>query len=118
MRKQNLRTLYVVLFNLVISGCGSVLIRDAEWCGDMGTMGAACFHTLTDETRDIEKAAWDAERFGMVCTNSDNFAAVKAVIEKLCYQTKSCTYAEKEQIKKFFERVQTFAKNAQEGGGP
>jgi hypothetical protein len=82
----------------------------------MGTDGATCAHTLTTETRDIDKTTWDQMRFGMICESSDSFADLKAVIEQLCSISGRCTYQEKQQVENFFirmskinERVQALA---------
>jgi hypothetical protein len=88
-----------------VSGCSHVEIKDSEWCGDLGDDGAICFHTLTSDTRDIQKSYWDTERIGMVCTQSDIFAEWKAVIEKLCDKAKACDYQSRTVIEYFFKRV-------------
>lgn len=94
--------IWFALSLLLLSSCAHIQIPDTEWCGDMGdgkqTQGiaASCFHTLTDDTRDVSKDAWDAERFGEVCTTTNNFAAWKTAIEELCSLAgKRCTYAVK-----------------------
>lgn len=58
----------------------------------MGYSGASCFHTLKTDSRDIDKYAWDKERFGMLCTKVSNFSDWKTVIEELCHETKECTF--------------------------
>lgn len=84
---------------LILSGCASVRIPDTEWCGDMGSEGAACFHTLSDESRDIPKAEWDEYRFGQVCTTANDFASIKTALEKLCSMAgKRCKYYVKQAI--------------------
>jgi hypothetical protein len=74
--------LIFALFFLV--SCGTVTIKNQEWCADFGEFGASCVNTLNDKTRDIEKEAWDKERVGMMCTKSSNFADTKATILQLC----------------------------------
>jgi hypothetical protein len=71
--------------------------------------GAYCFHTLTQTERAIPKDEWDQVRRRMVCTLSDNFADTEAVIEKLCHDTKKCTYEEKEQLAFFFQHLSQVA---------
>lgn len=83
----------------------SVKIHDQEWCGDMGSQGATCFHTLKPDTRDIPKEQWDLERFGQVCTQPNNFAEIKANLEKLCRETKDCVYID--QTQNFFQHIET-----------
>lgn len=71
----------------------------------MGSLGAACFHTLTDAKRDIPKSDWDDLRFGQVCTTAANLADTKAVIEKLCSMTNVCTFEVQERLNAFFLNV-------------
>jgi hypothetical protein len=107
-RKKNSKRISLLLFALTLSSCTSVKLTDNEWCGDLGSLGASCFHTLSDDSRDVEKAKWDEERVGMLCTNSDSFANWKAAILKLCKETKMCTYEQKEMIEKLSARVESF----------
>ena len=72
----------------------------------MGELGASCFHTLTDKQRDIEKSAWDKERFGMICTSGDNFGDWKALILKFCEESKKCTYKIEEKVKEVAARFE------------
>lgn len=81
-------------------------VADAEFCGDMGADGATCVHFLSTDTRDIEKAAWDAERVGMLCTSSTNFANWKTAIEQLCHETKDCDFQTKVAVATFFRKVE------------
>jgi hypothetical protein len=118
LKKQNrntrnvLRILSVLSLSLLISSCGQVVIKNSEWCGDMGELGASCFNTLNDDSRDLEKEAWDAERFGQVCTQPENFAAIKTTIEKLCYKNKKCTYQQKKILKRLGRNLEKFNKEA------
>lgn len=93
---------YYLLLILVVAGCASVSVPDAEFCVDAGPNGARCFHWLAEgKDRNIPKDVWDHisfepnadERFGQVCTPPETFAKVKGVIEKLCAQTKNCSYS-------------------------
>lgn len=101
-----LRTLYLSLFILTISACTQVSIKDSEWCGDFGPLGASCFHVTSEGKRQVVKPQWDAERFGMLCTKAENFAEWKAIIEKLCHVTKKCDWQTKQAIAAFFARVE------------
>ena len=83
----------VLIIALTISGCAAVTIHDIEICGDEGFQGATCDHTLTTATRDVQKAAWDAERVGMLCMKSSDFAGLKADAEQLCNDDENCTYS-------------------------
>lgn len=95
--------------SLLLSGCLKVVIPDTEWCGDMGQDGAYCVHTLNDTTRQVPKAAWDQERFGMLCTTSDTFASWKAALEKLCRDSR-CSFETKKEMASFFEKAERLAK--------
>jgi hypothetical protein len=88
-----------------LSACTKVELRDSEWCGDAGEFGAYCFNHLTEKSRELTKEQWDFERFGQVCTTSDTFANWKAVIEKLCAQSKRCKYEEQKMIEDFFSKI-------------
>lgn len=107
MQKNNLKLLCAILFALSLSGCGGrIKISDTEWCGDMGDYGASCFHTLSNGTRDIEKQAWDQERFGKVCTSAATLAEWKAALLKLCNDTGRCDYETKKIINEFTRKIQ------------
>ena len=69
----------------------------------MGSLGASCFHTLSDDTRDLSKEEWDSLRFGMVCTEAENFAEWKAALLKFCESTKKCTF----EVKKVVNQLQS-----------
>lgn len=90
----------------LLSGC-AVAIHDHEFCGDMGTLGGSCFHSLTTESRDVPEPAWDDERFGMICSTADTYADLKATIEKLCSYA-HCDYDTQQKIDLFFQNVATF----------
>jgi len=105
--------IFVLLFATSF-GCARVQVDDSEWCGDMGPQGAACYHTLTDESRDVVKADWDLERVGMLCTRSTSFAALTSALEKLCSLTWRCSYEEKAAI----ERLKLMVKQTEGVHGP
>lgn len=90
MRK--LRSVFVTLSILILSSCGTVVVKNQEWCGDFGEAGAECFHTQSDDKRTVPKVQWDEERFGMLCAKPSVFADVKATILKLCKAYKKCIY--------------------------
>lgn len=100
----NSKLIYISLLACALSGC-TVLIHDAEFCGDAGPLGASCFHLLTDDARDIAKPQWDTERFGMICTSGDNFANWKAELLKLCDGDKNCTFEMKNKIASVSDKV-------------
>lgn len=85
----------------------AVQIKNAEWCGDMGAMGAHCFNTLSEEERELDKEAWDQERFGQVCTKVESFAEMKAALAKLCSRAR-CTFEEKQHIQIFYKQLNSF----------
>lgn len=101
--KQNksLKTVCAILFSFLASSC--VRIQDTEWCGYMGELGATCFHTLSDETRDMtleEFKTWCAEN-GCVFGTSKTFAYYKGLLQKLCKSTRRCTYDDFKALEKF-----------------
>lgn len=94
------------------SACSTVEIKNQEFCGDMGSMGADCFKTLTDETRHVSKDDWDNERMGMICESPEVFGDWKAVILKLCHKSKTCRYQAEETLVKFFINVEAVNEKA------
>ncbi len=72
----------------------------------MGELGATCVRTLSDETRDMDKAQWDVERFGMVCTDRTNFASWKKAILKLCRKNPLCDFETRAALDAFYGRIQ------------
>lgn len=101
---------------VILSGfsnsCSNVMIKNAEWCGDAGSLGALCFHTLSDDEREMTKEQWDAERFGMICTKSENFAEWKTAILKLCRKNPICTYEMTREVRAFSMKVARVAKRS------
>jgi hypothetical protein len=77
----------------------------------MGELGASCFKTHTNDSRDLDKAEWDKERFGQVCTPAENFIHFKTTIQKLCNITKKCTLQEKKILKSLERKIETFNKD-------
>lgn len=106
------RSLLLLSILTAISGCKSVTIPDTEWCGDMGNDGASCYHTIAPDSRQVTKAAWDAERVGMLCTKAETFASWKNLIEKLCHVSKDCDYQTQKRLTAFFDRSEVVATSA------
>lgn len=92
-------------------GCAKVRIKNQRWCGDIGTQGAICYHTLTDQELIIPQPQWDNERFGQICTHDPpdqrgkTFAEIKTWLEQLCALSKRCKYPEHEKIMEFFDKA-------------
>lgn len=88
--------------SLILNGCGRVTIGNHEFCGDMGRLGAACFKTLSDDTRDIPKDSWDQERVGMICARAEAFADFKQAVLTLCKMSRRCWYSyDREMLERF-----------------
>ena len=103
--KKSLSVALVILFALILSSCGNVQVKNTEWCADIGPLGATCFNTLNDDTRDLDELEWEYERFGYVCTSPDDFAEIRKVIEKLCSSTRRCDFEDQKKIKNFFKKM-------------
>lgn len=101
LRSKSLKIACAFLLALSLSACGSVVLHDQEVCGDMGDIGAICFHTLSDQERDIPKPDWDSERFGQLCMKPEAYAEFKAAILKLCRVSRRCTYQDLEALRRF-----------------
>lgn len=69
----------------------------------MGAIGADCFKVFSETERNVNKDSWDLERFGMVCTKSENFAEWKGALTQLCAQTKNC---DEETVNAIFRKIQ------------
>lgn len=109
MKKKSLKLVCVIL--LVLSpSCAKMKIKDAEWCADMGSLGATCVNTLSEGSRDIEKAKWDEERFGQVCTQPENFAEWKATILKFCSKYRVCSYEFKKKLESVDQKLEALKK--------
>lgn len=111
MLKLSLKSAFTILSALILlSSCAKIKISDSEWCGDAGPLGAFCFNTLSDKSRDIAKEDWDKERFGMICTKSENFAEWKASLLKLCKDSKICSMEVIKTVEALDERVESTKK--------
>lgn len=93
------------LLLLLLSSCASVEIENHEWCVIAGDEGAYCFHTLSEDQRDLSKLEWEVLSTGWLAGSPEAFANMKATIEKLCEETKRCTYAAKKKIAAFFQTL-------------
>jgi hypothetical protein len=105
---KNLKENWVILFLFALISCAQVKIKDQEYCGDAGPLGATCFTTLSNQTRDLPPAEWDELRYGQVCTDAKNYADNVAIIQKACRVCKCCTYDAKNKIRIFKKNLQTF----------
>ena len=107
---------YVTLLCLTVllSSCAEIKIKDSEFCGDKGRLGATCFKTLSGSTREIPLADWDVERFGMMCSSASTFSGWKSAIQKLCEYSGRCTYKTEERVKKFGRKIRKFKKEIKE----
>lgn len=93
---------------LSLSSCGHVEIKDQEFCGDKGSLGAKCFHTLTPATRTISQPEWDNYRFGQICEKAEVFADWKKILEEQCSLHDNCDYPETRAVLDFLGRVEKF----------
>jgi len=94
-----------ILSLLILTSCGSVKIKDSEWCGDLGEYGATCSTMLSERVRELDKVSWDEERFGMICGKAEAFGDLKKAILKLCYKNKKCDYEKIEQATRFLQGI-------------
>lgn len=96
--------LLVILF--ILSGCAKIKVPDTEFCADMGILGASCFYSDSNRERDVEKADWDNERFGMLCTTGESYGEWKAAILKLCSETNLCKRVDAEKVATKLDQIQ------------
>lgn len=102
---RHFKRLFLCSFVLTASSCATVLIKDQVWCADEGHLGADCYHTLTQEHLTLTKAQWDDARFGQVCTSANNFADIKGQLEKLCHESRRCSYEQVKALEAFFGKI-------------
>jgi hypothetical protein len=98
----------------ILSGCAStsgIQINDSEWCGSLGAQGAACFHTLTNESEILTlqqwATKWDDLGNPIVCTSVNTFSDWKADLEKFCSYY-GCTYPQYQIMYSAFMRMEQF----------
>lgn len=96
---------FVILLSF-LSSCSHIEIKNSEWCGDLGSYGASCFNTLSEDTRDINNEHWNEERFGMICTKPQTFADWKKAILKLCRLNPGrCSFEDKKKVLIFEDKI-------------
>lgn len=88
--------------SLLLTNCPGVQLKDHEWCGSLASDGAACFHELTSDTRQMNLQQfvtwWDDLSDPKVATPSSTLADIKADIEKLCSFESVCTVQVKQAV--------------------
>lgn len=91
---------------LVMTSCDAVPIKDVEACADAGALGASCFHSLSDKTRDLTPPQWAEVRYGWLCMSTDDWTNWKQAIETLCQNNRGeCSYEDQQRISQFFLRL-------------
>lgn len=98
----------MTLFTLTLTSCDGTKLElpNTEWCRDKGALGAHCNKQNTDEPRNIDKATWDAGRFGMFCASEEDFAANQLFLEQACLKTKGCDIEKLHNLyQKFIHRI-------------
>lgn len=105
----------LIVLSIGIGSCGTIEIFDREVCADLGEIGARCGHTLTDEKRNVEKEAWDEERIGMLCMDSEAYTDAETALDQFCEAYPAlCSYKNRKTLKGFLERMQTLSDVAQD----
>lgn len=102
---------------LPLLSCTTDKIKDSEWTGSRGPLGAVSFHFLTSEKHVLAPAEWLAKwndlKHPMVCTTTDTFADIKALWEN-CVTKGQCEFVPPEQQQKagqFFSNVEKLKGN-------
>ncbi len=95
-KKVRIYTVTFLSLLLFLSACAGVVITDSMWCGSLASEGAACFHTLTNDSESMNlqqfAAWWDDLSDPKVATSIATLTDIKADIEKLCSFNNVCTY--------------------------
>ena len=71
-------------------GLKQVTIPNVEICADEGDLGAFCKYTRKNQTRTLNLAEWDQQRFGWFCMDSDALDDYQSFIQHACNQEKNC----------------------------
>ncbi len=88
-----------------VSACSKIEIKDIPLYWDAGPSGAVETHLVSDVVREVDKPTWDAQRFGYACVSQEDFAWLRATLEKACAMSKvACGAEEKKAIKEFTRR--------------
>jgi N-acetyl-anhydromuramyl-L-alanine amidase AmpD len=83
----------------------------------MGKVGAECDRIFTSRRRSLTKPEWDKERVGMLCTDSSNYANLKAALLKLCGDTGVCTKDIVDKIEDSSKRIDPIVDKATKAKG-
>lgn len=97
---------------VLVSGC-AVTIPDVELCSSIGSRGAICQNTNSENKRRMSFDQWydfleaDQDKGPALCLSSTDFTALKTSIQTLCKNAgRRCTYEQKKTI----ERIERFQK--------
>lgn len=101
----------LILVLPLLSACQQITVKDKEVCGDLGSEGAHCAHTLIVKTRDIKKAQWDLERVGWLCTNSTGYTDTETTIDAVC-QVIHCDFETQQKVAGALTKMRAVAKKA------
>ena len=72
-------------FMLLNSSCGTVQIKNDEFCiALMPGQGGHCHDLLTSDQRDIPEPAWTQMQPGRISENTQGFADFKSELESAC----------------------------------
>lgn len=97
-----IRRLLIGTVLLSLNSCGSVPIKDPQFCSPIPFVGGAtCDNLMTRNQINLSEIEWKDKmtEWGTTdCTASVNVADLKAELEKLCSKA-SCTVEEKQAIK-------------------
>lgn len=100
--------LLIVTISILLAGCKNlpVDVYDKEVCGDLGSDGARCNHTLVENTRNLSKDEWDKLRSdeGWMCMSANSFIETEATLEQLCDKN-GCDYKTMQLIKQFKTQI-------------
>lgn len=99
-------TTLLISSSISLVECTTTHITDIEACGDKGSLGGHCAHTLTNETRNLNKHDWDAMRFGWICMSPEDFTNTETEIAQLCNSnSKLCDYRTKTLLRDILFRM-------------
>jgi len=82
---KSLKWICIAGFLILNSSCGTVQIKNDEFClALMPGQGGHCHDLLTSDQRDIPEPTWSAMQPGRISENPQAFADFKAELESAC----------------------------------
>lgn len=99
---------FILTALLLLSGCGTVEIKDEIFYGNKGMMGAVEFHTFTTEQRNVSFEEWMKmlKSKPLICSSVSTFGDAKKFYETVCSVCNCCQVDTTAKAEEFFDNIQ------------